>query len=184
MTAAEAGRLTPDGVFELLSNHRRRMVLYYLRTNGGSVDVQELATEIAAMENDVPPDELTSQQRKRVYVSLYQTHLPKMAELNTVDYDKDAGVVRLAPRAADVDRYLTTEDGPSYPWRFHYLVLAVAGAVAVALLAVNAPGFGALSLSALGAGIFVAFAGSAIGQYWHARTDADEVPVELSRYDR
>jgi hypothetical protein len=184
MSAADAEPLTPDGVFELLSNHRRRMVLYYLRTRGEPVGIQELATEIASMENDVPAEELTSQQRKRVYVSLYQTHLPKMAEMNTIEYDKDAGEVRLAPRAGDIDEHLTTAEGPSYPWRFHYLVLAVTGTVALALLAVNAPGFGALSASVLGAGIFVAFAGSALGQYWHARSDTDEVPVELSRYDR
>ena len=183
-TADAAPGLATDRRFKLLKNRRRRAVIRYLAEHRDPTTRSELAEVIAAGEEGIDVSELDSSQRKRVYVSLYQTHLPKMAELNTVDYDKDAGVVRLAPRAADVDRYLTTEDGPSYPWRFHYLVLAVAGAVAVALLAVNAPGFGALSLSALGAGIFVAFAGSAIGQYWHARTDADEVPVELSRYDR
>jgi hypothetical protein len=184
MSAADAEPLTPDGVFELLSNHRRRMVLYYLRTRGEPVGIQDLATEIASMENDVPAEELTSQQRKRVYVSLYQTHLPKMAEMNTIEYDKDAGEVRLAPRADDIDDHLTTAAGPSYPWRFHYLLLAVTGTAALTLLAVNAPGFGALPTPLLAAGIAVAFVGSAVGQYWHARTATEEIPVELSQYDR
>ncbi|QWC20197.1 hypothetical protein [Halorubrum sp. 2020YC2] len=184
MNGAEAEALTPDRVFELLSNHRRRMVLYYLRTNGGSVGIQELATQVAAMENDVPADELTSQQRKRVYVSLYQTHLPKMAEMDTIDYDKDEGVVRLARRAADVDEYLTTDDGPTYPWRFHYLLLGVAGVAALSLFALGAPGFGAVPMPVLGAGIAAAFAGSAVGQYWQTQTGTEEVPVELSHYDR
>jgi len=184
MSSPETESLTPDGVFELLSNHRRRMVLYHLRTNDGSAEMQELATRIASMENDVPADELTSQQRKRVYVSLYQTHLPKMAEMNIVDYDKESGIVRLAARADDVDEFLTTEDGPTYPWRFHYLLLAVGGLGALSLFALDAPGFGSVSIPVLGAGILVMFAGSVVGHYWHAQRSTEEVPVELSHYDR
>lgn len=184
MSSADTEALTPDGVFELLSNHRRRMVLYYLRTNGGSAGMQELATQIASMENDVSADELTSQQRKRVYVSLYQTHLPKMAEMNTIEYDKDAGTVRLAERAGDVDEYLTTEDRPTYPWRFHYLLVTIAGATALSLFALDVPVFSWVPIPMLGAGIFVVFVGSVIGQYWQAQNSAEEIPVELSRYDR
>jgi hypothetical protein len=184
MSDSEAESLTPDGVFELLSNHRRRMVLYYLRTNGGSVGMQELATQIASMENEVPVEELTGQQRKRVYVSLYQTHLPKMAEMGTIEYDKDDGVVRIAKRADDIDEYLTTEDGPTYPWRFHYLLLGVGAATALALFELDVPGFDALPLPALVAGILLAFLGSVVGHYWRARTGTEEVPVELSGYER
>ncbi|GAA0534724.1 hypothetical protein ABNG02_08620 [Halorubrum ejinorense] len=184
MSSAETEPLTPDGVFELLSNHRRRMVLYYLRTNGGSVDMQELATEIASMENDVPVDELTSQQRKRVYVSLYQTHLPKMAEMNTIEYDKDSGVVRLAERADDIDEYLTTDDRTTYPWRFHYFLLTVVGATALSLSALNVAVFGAVSLLVVGVATLVALVASIVGQYWRMQNDTEQVPVELSQYDQ
>ena len=184
MSSADTEPLTPDGVFELLSNHRRRMVLYYLRTNGGSVDVQELATEIAAMENEVSTDELTSQQRKRVYVSLYQTHLPKMAEMNTIEYDKDSGTVRLAERADDIDEYLTTDDQPTYPWRFHYLLLTVGGATALSLSALSVPVFGAVPLPVLGVAILVVFSLSVVWQYWQAQNRTEPVPIELSQYDQ
>lgn len=184
MSSAETEPLTPDGVFELLSNHRRRMVLYYLRTNGGSVDMQELATEIASMENDVPVDELTSQQRKRVYVSLYQTHLPKMAEMNTIEYDKDSGVVRLAERADDIDEYLTTDDQPTYPWRFHYFVLTVVGATALSLSALNVAVFGAVSVLVVGVTTLVALIASILGQYWRTQNATEQVPIELSKYDQ
>jgi len=49
---------------------------------------------------------------------------------------------------------------------------------------VNAPGFGALPTPILAVGIGVAFVGSAVGQYWHERTATEEIPVELSQYDR
>lgn len=184
MSSADTEPLTPDGVFELLSNHRRRMVLYYLRTNGGSADVQKLATEIAAMENDVPVDELTSQQRKRVYVSLYQTHLPKMAEMNTIEYDEDGGTVRLADRADDIDDYLTTDDRSTYPWRFHYLILAVGGATALSLSALSVPVFGAVPLPVMGAAVLLGFPLSVVWQYWQAKNHTEPVPIELRQYDR
>jgi hypothetical protein len=160
------------------------MVLYYLRRNGGSVGMQELAKQIASMENEVPTDELTSQQRKRVYVSLYQTHLPKMAEMGTIDYDKDTGIVRLTERADDIDEYLTTNDRSTYPWTFHYLLLVIAGAIALSLSALDVPVFDAVPTPVLGAGILVIFVASAVGQYWQTQNGEEEIPIELSQYER
>lgn len=160
------------------------MVLHYLRTNGGSVEMQELAEQIASIENDVPVDELTSQQRKRVYVSLYQTHLPKMAEMETIDYDKESGIVRLTERANELDEYLTTSDRATYPWSFHYLLLAVAATSVLTLSALDVPVFDAVPTPVLIAGVLVAIVGSAIGQYWRARNREDEVPIELTKYER
>jgi len=77
--------LSQDLVFDILSNTRRRMVLYYLREYGAPASVQEIAERIAALENEIPPEELSRQQRKRVYVSLYQTHLPKLNEAGIIE---------------------------------------------------------------------------------------------------
>lgn len=183
MSSADPEPLTPDSVFELLSNHRRRMVLYCLRTSGGSIDMQDLAEQIASMENDVPAEELTSQQRKRVYVSLYQTHLPKMAEMGAVEYDKDGGVVQLTDRTDEIDKYLTTRDRSTYPWAFHYLLLAVGGAIAVAFAALNFPVFGGVPILALCGVVLVALAGSAVGQYRYVQRREETIPVELSQYE-
>ena len=98
---------SPDTVFEILSNRRRRLVLYYLREHGGMATMNELSENIAALENDVPVADLTSQQRKRVYVSLYQTHLTKLEETGMIEYDRDEGEVRLTDRADEVDRKST-----------------------------------------------------------------------------
>lgn len=183
MSAPDSEQLTPDDIFEILSNHRRRMVLYYLRRTGGTADVTELAGEIASMENDVPVDELTSQQRKRVYVSLYQTHLPKMTQMNAIEYDKDAGTVKLTDQTNNIDRYLTGGEQATYPWRFHYLALGIVGAVLLSLSAVGAPVLGSASLLWLAFGVFAMFAVSASVQLVMRRQD-DSVPFELSQYDR
>lgn len=183
MATPDSESLTPDDVFELLSNQRRRMVLYYLRQSSGSVEVKELAGQIATMENEIPKSELTSQQRKRVYVSLYQTHLPRMADMNTIEYDKDSGIVSLTDQTDEVDRYLTTPEQSTYPWKFHYLVLTVGGGTALLLSLLSTSIFDAISTLWVSAGLLVLFAVSTIGQYWYVENQEASVPIELGQYD-
>ena len=53
MSTKSSQKLSPDVVFEILSSRRRRMVLYLLRQRGDTATVNELAEEIASLENDV-----------------------------------------------------------------------------------------------------------------------------------
>jgi len=117
----------------MLSNQRRRYVLYHLHRTRETVSLRDLAEQIAAWENDVPISELNYKQRKRVYTSLHQTHLPKLDEADIVDYDRDRGTVTLADRAAELDGYLEVVGEHDLPWCDFYLGLS-----AVALLALLA----------------------------------------------
>lgn len=181
MSASDADELTPNGVFDLLSNHRRRMVLYYLRRNSGPVGVKELAAEVAAIENEVPVEELTNQQRKRVYVSLYQTHLPKMAEMEIIEYDKDGGSVRLSDQN-DIDRYLTNGSGSTYPWTYHNIALVGGAGLLLLVTVLDTPLFGLGLPEAIGT-ILVVFTVSIVIQAWHIRNREEDIPHELERYD-
>lgn len=182
--ADTSGEMSPDLVFEILSNTRRRMLLYYLRQNDGSATVRELAEQIAALENDVDVEELGRQQRKRVYVSLYQTHVPKLEEAGIVEYDDTEGEVRLTERAEEFDSYLTPKETSEYPWRIHYLVLAGLGGWVFALSFLGAPGLGVIPTALLGGLIILSFVVSAIVQYWQYRRREQEMPTELLRHDR
>ena len=82
-----------DEVFALLSNGRRRHVLRFLSENGGEIKLRELATTIAAEENDLDPVEVTYTQRKRLYTSLYQSHLPRMERSGVIEYNRNSGLV-------------------------------------------------------------------------------------------
>ena len=84
-----------DAIFEILKASRRRQVLRYLDAHGGEATIGALAEYIAAAENDIDRASITSSQRKRVYVGLYQSHLPKMDGYGAVDWDKDRGFVQL-----------------------------------------------------------------------------------------
>ena len=118
-------RLSQDDVFEILKSSRRRYVLYYLRRDGPTVDLSTLATHVAAWEHNISSEELTTQQRKRVYISLYQTHLPTLDEAGLVNFDVDTGTIHLLDRARMLDKYLD-ESSRSLPWSHYYLSLSFA----------------------------------------------------------
>lgn len=112
-TNEESNRTEPttDDTFHILQNKRRRAVIRYLkRREVKSATLDELATHIAAQENDVDVSQISSYQRKRVYVSLYQSHLTKMDDFGVIDYDRDRGTIaredfsRLEPHLSMVDR--------------------------------------------------------------------------------
>lgn len=171
--------LSRDTVFDLLSSARRRYVLYYLRRHGGEATINELAKHLAAWENDADPEELTRQDEKRVYVSLYQTHVPKLEEQGIVDYDGDSSIVSLTGRAYELDRFLSSSDDSEFPWQLYFLGLAATCGAFFALVAVDAPLFGEISTLVAGVAIVLAFAISAVVQYVRERTSVDSLPAEL-----
>lgn len=103
-------RLSKAEVFELLSVERRQQVLLFLDRVEGTADVGELAEHIASIECDCERSQLSSQQRKRVYVGLYQCHLPKMADAGVIDYNADRGFVGLNEKSVRLLKYLHFED--------------------------------------------------------------------------
>lgn len=118
--------LSRDTVFDLLSNSRRRFVLNRLQKNRSEIELGELATELAAAENGVTPDELSAQQRKRTYVSLYQTHVPKLVEVDVVTYDSESGVIQPTDRLNEIAAYFQRER-ETVRWEPVYLAVAALG---------------------------------------------------------
>ena len=80
--------------FELLSNARRRYLLYYLVTMDGSVvDVDATVdavatTEAAGSETDAQPT------REDIEIALQHRHLPRLAKAGIVDYDPHQKTIR------------------------------------------------------------------------------------------
>jgi hypothetical protein len=103
-------RLAKSEVFEILSAHRRQVVLRYLDRVGGRAKLSDLAEHIASIECDCKRGQVTSRERKRAYVGLYQCHLPKMADMGAIDYDRDRGTVELNDRSVRLLKYLYFEE--------------------------------------------------------------------------
>ncbi|WP_436930355.1 DUF7344 domain-containing protein [Halosimplex halobium] len=116
-----------DHVFEILKNERRRTVLHYLQEHGGTVSLGELAEHVAAVENGTTVAQVTSNERKCVYVGLYQCHLPKMDDMDIVEFNQNRGRISLGPNAVQLYEYLEESDGTDRPWPLYYGSLTGAG---------------------------------------------------------
>ncbi len=75
-----------DAMFEALSSRRRRDALRYLLDTEGEVDITELATAVARRE--AGEEELTREQHRQYYSTLYQLHLPKLVSAGLIDHDE------------------------------------------------------------------------------------------------
>ncbi|WP_266077833.1 DUF7344 domain-containing protein [Haladaptatus caseinilyticus] len=174
--------LSQDQVFEVLKSPRRRYALYFLRREGGTVELSDLTEQVAAWENDTTPTELTSDQRKRVYISLYQTHLPKLDDARIIEYDREDGVVSLSRRARELDTYLGDVSRPEIPWDRYYLALSLGSILLVLGVWFEIYPFVLLPGIATAMIILVAYALSAIGQYfYYRRRTVKGTPPELRR---
>lgn len=113
--------LTDDSIFELLSNERRRRLLCLLSLAGGSADLRELARWIAAAETGGTVDDRSYW---RVYVSLTQTHVPKLEGFGVVEYVPDHTELVSAGRFEDVHDVLFPDDRRAWPAQYVPLVAA------------------------------------------------------------
>ena len=178
---SRADELSQDEVFEVLKSPRRRYALYYLRREGGESELSDLTEQVAAWENETTPAALSTEQRKRVYISLYQTHLPKLDETGIVDYDRDEGVVRLGDRSSDLDIYLGDVSREEYPWDRYYLGLVGASSLLVAAVWLNIYPFGLVPGLVLATVILVAFGVTAVAHYLtYRRGGTVGTPPELT----
>jgi len=101
--------LSKDELFHLLQNSRRRAALRYLRGREGPVRMRDVAEQVAAWEHDTTVAGLSSDERQRVYVALYQSHLDTLADAGVLEYDKPRGVVEPRPL---LDRVAAYADPP------------------------------------------------------------------------
>lgn len=171
MSETTRDELSRDTLFSLLSNPRRRFVIRYLYRADESVTLQELATEVAAWENQTEPEKLTDQERKRVYVSLYQTHVPKLEEVGVIEYDNDSGEITLTERTQGVRKYLDGDVEDRRPWELYYLALALVGTLLYGGLALGLVDVGQVTSSLLGLGFVLVLAALSLLHYFMARRE-------------
>jgi len=173
--------LSRDLVFDVLKNRRRRYALHYLRRADGSVELSELAEQVAAWENDTTVGAISAAERKRVYTALYQSHLPKLDEAGIVEYNQNRGIVELSGAAEQLDVYLDLDAQPDIPWSNWYLGLAVAGLGLVTGAWLGLPPFSLVADVLLAAIVVAAYASVAIAHTYVTRhaAGAGETPPEI-----
>jgi len=98
----DARRFDESTLHDLLSSERRRCALGCLAEHG-SMALPDLADEVAAREHDATLPQVPEDAVLTTYLSLYHTHVPRLAEAAVVSYDQDRDVVALAGDTAAVD---------------------------------------------------------------------------------
>jgi len=131
------GTLAESDIHDVLRNDRRRLVLERLAEGKDRQTVSDLAEYIATVESgdDPPPRNV----RQSVYVSLHQTHLPKLDDLGIVEYDANAKDVLRAENADDVAVYMEVVPKNAISWAEYYFGLGVLGLLAIVGQLVGVP---------------------------------------------
>nr|WP_049941850.1 hypothetical protein [Haloterrigena turkmenica] len=111
----EPEALSPDDIFHILQTNRRRDAISYLLDREGPVKMSDIAEHVSAKEHETTVAELTSTQRQRVYIPLYQSHLPKLDEKGVIDYNKPRGIVRPTERIEVFRPYLEAAESNESP---------------------------------------------------------------------
>jgi hypothetical protein len=160
-------KLNADQIYHLLQNERRRYVLRYLHEAEGKVLMRDIAEQVAAWENNSTIQAITSDERQRVYIPLYQSHLPKLDEKGIIEYDQSRGTIRkmnaadvlyeqLEPGTCDDD----VEEEDNYTptrWERYYLGASGLGATLLAVSALGISPFALLPHGSVGIAILGMF---------------------------
>lgn len=121
--------IVAEDIHDVLRNRRRRLVIDILQDNGGPQTVRELSEHIGAVESGEEPPPRNVKQS--VYVSLLQTHLPKLHELGVVDYQPEGKTVGVAEGFEDVEVFLETVPKYGITKSEYYTGLSILGLLTV-----------------------------------------------------
>lgn len=127
---SEESTLNEGEIHDVLRNDRRRAVIEFLNRQNRNATIRELSEHIATVESgeDPPPRNV----RQSVYVSLHQTHLPKLEALGIVDYDTDSKDIRIRERAEQIEPYMGPSNGGN-EWAEMYAGLGALGVLLAAI---------------------------------------------------
>lgn len=181
--SAPGGELTQTEVFDILSNDRRRHALHFLLSRDDGTEIGELSQQIAAWENGQSVEQVTSDERRRVYVSLHQIHLPRMDDAELLNYENSRDTIELTERGESLQVYMEVVEGNDIPWSEFYLGLSALAASLVVVLWINVPLFGLLpdlAWMALVVALFTVTSGVHVYYAEQRRLGTDGAPPELS----
>jgi hypothetical protein len=171
-------------VFELLGNDRRRHALHHLMTREEGCNIGELSRQIAAWETGQTVDEVTSAERRRVYVSLHQTHLPRLNKAGILNYESTGDTIHLTDRGENLRVYMEVVEGNDIPWSVFYLGLSTLGASLLLASWVGASPFNVippLGVATIVVTLFLLASASHVFVTRRRRLGAGEKPPELQQ---
>lgn len=89
-----------DMILETLASQRQRYALQILHEYETSLALADLAEEVAIREHNLPITEISAEEVKRIYMSLYHNHIPNLEDATLVRYSQDADRIALGESIA------------------------------------------------------------------------------------
>jgi hypothetical protein len=124
-------QLTEYEIHDVLRNERRRWVLEHLQEKREPVPLRDLSEQLAALETgETPPPRNI---RESVYNALHQTHLPKLDDMQIIEYDCDRKLVALDDGSQQVNLYMEAVSDDGVTWATYYLAVGLTALVVIAL---------------------------------------------------
>ncbi|MDG5759124.1 hypothetical protein QA600_07195 [Natronococcus sp. A-GB1] len=103
----EHGLTDTDAVFDLLANRRRRRTVTVLRSDDRRLTITDLSRKLAVEEAGPLITDVPGETVREIFVSLRHVHVPKLADLELVEYDRNRGLVEPTDRLAGLEPYLS-----------------------------------------------------------------------------
>ncbi len=113
-----AGRLEMKTSNVILGNDRRMLTVEFLRKNRGSGELRDLVEFIAEREGKTD-----RKHRKSIYVSLVQTHIPKLEREGVIEFK--GGTLTLLKVPSDVSVYMEVVRKRDVSWSTFYMVVSL-----------------------------------------------------------
>lgn len=177
MAETSAGELEETQIHEVLRNDRRRLTIRCLReAEEDRLDLGELSEQVASLETDQSPP--PQDKRQSVYVSLQQTHLPKLADLEVVDYDTEHKSVALRDRVEEIEVYMEVVPQYGLSWGEFYFGLGLVGLLTTVAVSLGTVLFGNLPPLVVSAVLFAVLIASA---GYHVYTHQDRMLFDRLR---
>ena len=102
----------------ILGNDRRMLTVEFLRLHRGSADLRELVEFIAEREGKTD-----RKHRKSIYVSLVQTHIPKLEREGVIRFQ--GGTLTLLKVPSDVSVYMEVVKKRDVSWSTFYMIVSL-----------------------------------------------------------
>ncbi|MFC6987985.1 hypothetical protein ACFQJD_03280 [Haloplanus sp. GCM10025708] len=182
--SGEGDSLSTDELFEVLSNRRRRYTLHCLKqAEAKTLPLRDVAEQVAAWEFGKTVEGLPYDERKTVHTALRQLHLPKMDDVDIVDFDKQRGTVELTDKAAEANLYLEVVEGRGIPWSLYFTLFSACSGLFLFSIWQGVAPFGAIPKAAGVAAVVVAMLVSSVAflveSRLHMRVGSAGPPPEL-----
>jgi hypothetical protein len=153
-TTTSGDTLDEREIHDVLRNDRRRLAIEMLREEKGVATVRDLSEKIATEETGERPP--PRDKRQSVYVSLHQTHLPKLDTLGIVSYDPSEKEVYLEDRVQEIEVYMEVVPQYGLSWAEFYFGFALLGLLTVVAVLVGVPGISGVGITVVSSIFFLA----------------------------